>query len=252
MVQRRGSYSWRCPSKGCQTFTSVRNNSFFSRSHLKLDVIVELLYFWSKQMRVTDAAKEVGCTQRVAIDWFNFIRDVCAQYFLDHPIAIGGPGKIVEIDESKFGKRKYNRGRGVDGHWVFGGIERGTTKSFMIVVADRSAATLIPIIQTYILPGTLIISDEWRAYSSLSSLGYQHQTVNHSQNFVDPGTGAHTNSVEGYWSCVKRQMRRQGVMNTSNDLFSTYLLESLWRKRFHGQDLFEKLLECIAVGLAPD
>ena len=68
--------------------------------------------------------------------------------------------------------------------------------------------------------------------ASLLLGSYQHQTVNHSQNFVDPGTGvvscvggaghetstgAHTNSVEGYWSCVKRQMRRQGVMNTSND-----------------------------------
>ena len=40
MVQRRGSYSWRCPSKGCQTFTSVRNNSFFSRSHLKLEFLM--------------------------------------------------------------------------------------------------------------------------------------------------------------------------------------------------------------------
>ena len=112
----------------------------------------------------------------------------------------------------------------VDGHWVFGGIERGTIKSFMVVVDDRSAATLIPIIQRYIRPGTLIIpvSDEWRAYSTLSSLGYTHQTVNHSQNFVDPSTGAHFNSVEGYWSCVKRQMRRQGVMNTTNELFPTY------------------------------
>ena len=50
-------------------------------------------------MRVTDEAKEVGCSQRVAIDLFNFVRDVRAQYFLDHPIAIGGSGKIVEIDE---------------------------------------------------------------------------------------------------------------------------------------------------------
>ena len=41
----------------------------------------------------------------------------------------------------------------------------------MVVVADRSAATLVAIIQTYILPGTLIISDEWRAYSTLSTLG---------------------------------------------------------------------------------
>ena len=89
-------------------------------------------------------------------------------------------------------------------HWTHKKLVRTVTT----VVDDRSAATLIPIIQRYILPGTLIISDEWQAYSSLSSLGYQHQTVNHSQNFVDPGTDAHTNSVEGYWSCVKRQMRR--------------------------------------------
>jgi hypothetical protein len=30
----------------------------------------------------------------------------------------------MEIDESKFGKRRYNRGRRVDGCWVFGGVER--------------------------------------------------------------------------------------------------------------------------------
>jgi hypothetical protein len=37
---------------------------------------------------------------------------------------IGGPGTIVEMDESKFGKRKYNRGRRVVGKWVLGKIER--------------------------------------------------------------------------------------------------------------------------------
>ena len=37
---------------------------------------------------------------------------VCAQNFIDHPAIIGGPG--VKIDESKFGKGKYNRGRMVD------------------------------------------------------------------------------------------------------------------------------------------
>ena len=128
---------------------------------------------------------------------------------------------------------------------MFGGIERGTTHSFMVVVLDRSAATLLPIIQTYIRPGTLIISDEWRAYCRIPSLGYTHQTVIHSQNFVDPATGAHTNSIEGYWSCVKRQLRKQGVMNTSSKLFPTYLLEAMWRKRFSGEDLFEKLMDSI-------
>ena len=67
---------------------------------------------------MTDAARETGASARVTVDWFNFCRDVCAQNFLDHPIVIGGPGTVVEIDESKFGKRKHNRGRAVDGHWV--------------------------------------------------------------------------------------------------------------------------------------
>ena len=124
---------------------------------------------------------------------------------------------------------------------MFGGIERGITHSFMVVVPDRSAGTLLPIMQRYIRPGTLFISDEWRAYCGIPSLGYTHQTVNHSQIFVDPATGAHTNSIEGYWS----QLRKQGVMNTSSKLFRTYLLEAMWRKRFSGEELFEELMDSI-------
>ena len=69
---------------------------------------------------------------------------------------IGGPGKIVEIDESKFGKRKYNRGKRVDGVWVFGGIEQGSNRMFMTAVEDRSTATLLPIIKKFIKPGITI------------------------------------------------------------------------------------------------
>ena len=116
-------------------------------------------------MNVTNVIHETGHAKQTIVDWFNFHRDVCAQYFIDNPMMLGGPGKIVEIDESKFGKRKYNQGRYKEGHWVFGGIERDTNDAFMVEVADRSANTLLPIIQTYIRPGTTVFSDEWRAYS---------------------------------------------------------------------------------------
>ena len=74
---------------------------------------------------------------------------------------MGGPNKIVEIDEAKFGKRKYNRGRRIPGVWVFGAIERDiiATKCVLITVQNRSKKTLIEEIKKHILPGTTIISD---------------------------------------------------------------------------------------------
>ena len=74
------------------------------------------------------------------------------------------PGKEVEIDESKFRRRKYNRGRVVDGHWVFGGMERGSGDSFMVEVPRRDAATLLPIIATNTRPGTIVYSNELVSY----------------------------------------------------------------------------------------
>ena len=157
-----------------------------------------------------------------------------------YTLQIGGPGKVVEIDESKFGRRKYNRGRYQEGHWVFGGVERG-----MVEVLDRSAATLLPLIQQHILPGTTVLSDEWRSYSRIPTLGMVHETVNHSLNFVDPSTGAHTQGIESTWAAAKRMMRKKGVMGTSAELFPTYLQEFLWRKRFKDEDHFSTIIQHI-------
>jgi hypothetical protein len=65
---------------------------------------------------------------------------------------IGGVGKTVEIDESAFGKRKYNRGSLRETHWIFGGIERGINKIFAVPVPNRKRGTFWPIIFKYIAP----------------------------------------------------------------------------------------------------
>ena len=60
-----------------------------------------------KKCTLSQIAEDLDLSNHTVVDWLNFIRDVCAQYFLDHPIEIGGLGIAVEIDESKFGRRKY-------------------------------------------------------------------------------------------------------------------------------------------------
>ena len=106
-----------------------------------------------------------------------------------HSEKLGGPERIVEIDEAKIGKRKYNRGRLVKGHWIFGGYERESKKIFIVPVEDRTETTLLACIKEWILPGTTIVSDCWKSYNCLSNEGFQHLTVNHSYNFVDPESG---------------------------------------------------------------
>lgn len=72
------------------------------------------------------------------------------------------------------------------GSWVFGGISRKTGNVFMVTVERRDRETLIPIIKRWILPGTLIIADGWKAYDTLEEHGYKLLRVNHSKTFKTP------------------------------------------------------------------
>ena len=80
-----------------------------------------------------------------------------------------------------------------------GALKDNKKKRFIVPLLDqrRDADTLIPIIQKFILPKTIIISDAWRAYNKLKDYGYEHKIINHSVNFVDPADPSiHTQTIE--------------------------------------------------------
>jgi hypothetical protein len=118
---------------------------------------------------------------------------------------------IVEIDESLFFRRKYNRGRYTKACMGFGVVERGLKKCAFFPVPNRSAATLILIIKNNCLPGTTIISDSWAAYRSLSeNCNYTHPQVNHSLNFVSPDNPiVHALNIENNWLHAKKRFLKQ-------------------------------------------
>ena len=93
--------------------------------------ILQLLYWWAKDMPVNRVAEEVCTTEGTVVDWFLRFRELCASYLLATSTSIGGVGHTVEVDECLFGKRKYNRGRLREGVWVFGGIDRDTKEVFL-------------------------------------------------------------------------------------------------------------------------
>ena len=120
--------------------------------------------------------------------------------------------------------------------WVFGMVDTSQSPALgvMVMVPCRNAATLLPIIQQHVRPGTVVWSDEWAAYRRVQQLPAvsQHGTVNHSIEFVNPSTGVHTQSIESYWNRVKTKFKRmKGVQCT---MMSSYLDEFMWRER-HGR-----------------
>ncbi|KRH94676.1 putative transposable element, partial [Pseudoloma neurophilia] len=110
---------------------------------------------------------------------------------------IGGENIIVEIDESKFGKPKYNGGHRVEGQWVLGLVERTKERKMILIpVKKRDSVTLLQIIKKYVHPQSVIYTDKWRGYNDLKNHFRDHKTVNHSKYFKDPDTGVHTNIIE--------------------------------------------------------
>ena len=209
-------FVWSC--RLCRRQRSLRTGSFFEGSHLSLTQILDIIFYWSYDLRQVYIREDTGIARKTAVDWQNFIRDVCAHYLIDHPIQLGGANITVEIDESKFMPRKYHRGAYREGHWILGIIERGINNCVLLPVEDRSAATLLPLIQQHVLPGTRIITDQWAAYNSLPN----HDSVNHSLHFVDPNDPPiHSNNVEGYWAHCKAKYR--SIHGTSDDLFHSFL-----------------------------
>ena len=201
---------------------------------------------WESSIELIDDVQNDETTQlttshEMICDYKRYCHEIsCNIVFDDSSQQIGGPGKHVEIDKSKFGKRKYNRGRMIEGQWVLGGICREDEEVCLIPIPSHDKETLLPIIKERIAPGTTILTDCWKSYDCLSEEDFQHLTVNHSLNFVDPNTGCHTQNVELLWWCIKRTLL--DTMTRHGQLYLN-LAEFLWRnKRRKSPDIFKEFL----------
>lgn len=151
---------------------SVRKGTILEGSRIPLNKFVQFASMWLANTPNLKMAKFLDLNKNTATDWSKFLRELVEEAVLQPPQGedkmIGGKGVIVEIDESKFGKRKYNRGHRVVGIWVFGGIERlycvdedGSERAyagrfFATSVPDRKWDTLVEHVMGWIRPGSSI------------------------------------------------------------------------------------------------
>lgn len=183
--------------------------------------------------------REIGVTYKTAWRMCDQIRKYMSELDSDDPI--GGEGETVEIDEAMIGgkgkRHTYHQTKKV----VIGMMERGGELVTRVVESTKKAH-LLPQVQSFVLPGTEIHTDECSSYRSLHTLGYTHKKVNHRVEYVSP-EGAHVNALEGFWGMLKRGIYGTHI-SVSEKHLPKYLseFEFRWNMRHNPHLMLDRLL----------
>jgi len=233
--------SWTCVA--CGNHVHPLADTIFEKSSTSLH-----LWFYAMYLMVSTKCgisakqleRELGVTYKTAWRMAHLIRKYLMEQ-TEEPLS-----GVVEADETYIGGRRRGtkRGRPSEGSHktaVFGMVERhGQVRA--MTVPNVKAATLLPHLQKRVIPASTVCTDELRSYNRLDRVGYNHKSVNHAEEVWVSGN-VHTNTIEGFWSLVKRGIG--GVHHSvSAKHLQGYLNEYSWRynHRNEGRAMFETLL----------
>lgn len=224
-------YLWQCKvnSKNKHMVEkSVRCGSFFNGSKLAMPSIMIITYLWTLQLPSYYIALEAKVNVNTVTEWSQFCRDVCLEICVDDSEMIGGQEVIVEMDESKFSRRKFSHSHEVKGSWIYCGVEKISKKSFFKIVEVPSKDELLAVIREFILPGTVIVSNCWVTYNCLSDDRFDKLTRCYGYQFKDAMTGSRNSSTQTVCADVKRRL---SVKKMFDNNYPSYLAEYVWRKK---------------------
>lgn len=227
-VKPRGKFkdipSYRCSDRDCDLPFTVRTGSIFEGSKVELRKWFLAVYELSvskKGISSVELAERIATSQKTA--WFINHR-LRAMLQDTAPELLKG---MVEADETLVGgkiknrhvsKRKSIINAAAHTHKtiVFGALER-QGKLFTQVVPDVKRSTILPIISSTVVAGSTIYTDTSHMYTPLKKGGYTHESVNHEKDEYVRGL-IHTNSIEGFWSLLKR-----GIIGTFHQVSPQHL-----------------------------
>lgn len=214
-VKARGKFqdipSYRCGHRECDLPFTVRTKSIFEGSKVELRKWFLAIYEIStckKGISSVELANRVGVSQKTG--WYinHRIREMLKE---TEPALLSD---VVQLDETLIGgKNRFkhadkkipnSQGRSSKGKTTLLAARGLLGEIRTQVIPNVEAETIKPMVDKWIQPGSMVITDEWRSYSSLKK-DYFHITVNHSEGQYANGAFS-SNGVENYFSILKRSI----------------------------------------------
>lgn len=199
---------YKCKNTG--KYFNVKVGTIFESSPIKISDWLMAIYLCScntKGISSYQLAKRLGITQDSA--WFMLHR---IRFMFNHPIFKQMMGGIVEVDETYIGGKSGNmhkskrvgmNGKGKNNPKI--GVLAVLNRDGYVIagtIPETSAGVLKSAINKYVLPTAELVTDSHPAYHGLKS-EYNHTVINHNMDEYVKGN-KHTNSVEGFFSHLKR------------------------------------------------
>jgi transposase len=238
-VASRPSYS--CDYCGHHVHPTV--GTIFEKSTTPLKLWFHAIYLMSSTrcgISAKQIERETGVTYKTAWRMFRQIRTLLKE---DTNKFTGE----VEVDETYIGgKREGKRGRGAEGKTPVVGAVQRKSKVVAKAVPHVKRSILVPFMTKQISNNATLYTDEFPAYDHMARLGSKHLRIEHSAKVFAIGN-IHTNSIEGFWSLIKRGI--SGVYHAiSPKYLQSYLDEYTFRYN-HRKDekaMFKTILNQVA------
>lgn len=222
--------------------------SIFHKSRTKLTNWFFAMYLMTSTrhgVAAKELERQIGCTYKTAWRMAHELRKLMAA-------AEGGKGPLsghVEIDETLVGGRNTGEGQAnymANKTTVFGMLERDG-RVLAGPIPNRKAFVLEGTIARNVQRGATISTDEYSGYVNLGPMGYTHGTVNHSADEWVSGIH-HVNSIEGFWSQLKRSIRGTHIHVSRKHLWK-YVSEFSYRRnmRVSHRAMFDLLMVSLSL-----
>jgi transposase-like protein len=223
----------------CGHHVHPTTGTIFEKSTTPLKLWFHAIYLMSSTrcgISAKQIERETGVTYKTAWRMFNQIRTL----LYEDINALTGE---VEVDETYIGgSRRGKRGRGAEGKSKVVGAAQRNGKVVAKVVPDVKRSTLVPFMAHKVSRNATLYTDEFPSYDHMTRLGYKHRRIEHNTRVYVSGN-IHTNSIEGFWSLVKRGIT--GVYHSvSPKYLQSYLDEYAFRYNHRKDDkpLFKTFL----------